>query len=667
MIKISTSLKIASIGLIFSSFAAALPTATDLASKMGMGINIGNTMEVPENPTAWGNTFPTAEYIKSLKDAGFGTVRIPCAWYSHTTDADSMTISTGWLDSVQTVVDMVIDNEMYAVLNSHWDNGWLENNIGTSVDPTINARQESYWTQIANKFKDYNEFLLFASANEPGMHASGLGAEHMATLNVYHETMINAVRNTGGNNSTRTIIVQALQTDESLAHKWMKDNLPTDPAGTDYMMGEFHFYPYQFSLMETDADWGKCFYYWGEGNYSTTDTEHNAIARAYASPEYVDSVFQMLNDDFPVPMIIGEFGAIKRLNTLSGENLKLHLQSRAAFYGKVAELSKKHGFVPYAWDTGDEGNGNMTIIRRQTNKFGGNVGDIVDYEVLDAMRKAYGMAPLGGNSIDSIINESTSTTDKALQITYTSQTADSVEAGTMRINLNGANWSDYNAISFDLKVSGQSDGPIVGEEYGWSSVVLFAMSGDWSWTQYELGSLESFNTNTTVQNYKIALNGAEGESLQLTDISAVQAIGINVQGTQINASLYIDNILLHKADGSVDTLENFNKSIPSIEGIATGKLVVANSSGTNPIKGVPTFNQFMVNVEPGVVHASFYSQNSGKAQVSIMNGLGQVIARENRVTKAGSNSLQLKNNYKGPAYLMIEQGSLKLVRPLILK
>lgn len=104
----------------FAGQAFALPKSSELVSPMGMGINIGNTMEVPGNPTAWGNPFPTAEYVKAIKAAGFNTVRIPCAWHSHATGG---VINAGWLDSVKTVVNLVVGEGMYALLNSHWDTG----------------------------------------------------------------------------------------------------------------------------------------------------------------------------------------------------------------------------------------------------------------------------------------------------------------------------------------------------------------------------------------------------------------------------------------------------------------------------------------------------------------------------------------------------------------
>ena len=90
----------------FATSAFALPHSSELVTPMGLGYTIGNTMEVPNDPTGWGNPFPTKEYVQSIKKLGFNTVRIPCAWDSHATNG---TINASWLDSVKTVVDYVID------------------------------------------------------------------------------------------------------------------------------------------------------------------------------------------------------------------------------------------------------------------------------------------------------------------------------------------------------------------------------------------------------------------------------------------------------------------------------------------------------------------------------------------------------------------------------
>ena len=644
--------------------AFALPTANEVYANMGLGYNIGNTLEAPTDPTSWGNQFPTQELIDSVKSAGFNTVRIPCAWYTHTTDADSMIINEGWLDSVKTVVDFVVNKNMYAILNIHWDSGWLENNIGETVDEKINARQASFWKQIATKFATYDEHLLFASTNEPGMEGAKFNDTRAGVLKAYHQTMVNTVRGLGGNNATRSIIVQAPFTDENEAHKFLKGNFPTDPAGAGYLMGEFHFYPYQFSLMKEDEDWGNTFRYWGAGNYSTTDVEHNATynkynpsvvdTTLYAGPHYVDSVFAMLDADFEgIPMVIGEFGAIKRL-TLVGDNLKLHLQSRAAFYGKVAELSKKYGFVPCIWDTGDEEDYNMTIIRRNKNR------GILDYESLNAMRKAYGLDTLKGNSIDELVKKSLDTSDKAFKVTYTAQ-SDTSETGTISYGFNAQDWSNYKAISFDMKFSGTCTGY-------WSAVTLFNMSGDWKWNQVELGAIGDFNG--TWKN--VTVNFESGTpSIDFEDITKVVTIGINVQGEHVSATLELDNITLIGKDGSKTVLMNFdNYKGMKVDGIASGEIVPSTnptSTAIKPVRATVAASKMLVSVQQGLVNATFTAAQSGMASAKLVNGLGQVIASQNFNANAGSNTIQLKAATRGPAMLIVKQGSQKFMQKVILK
>lgn len=669
------------------SAAFALPTATEVYQNMGLGYNIGNTMEVPDGPTAWGNTFPTAEYIKAIKNAGFSTVRIPCAWDSH---AANGVINSGWLDSVKTVVDMVVNEGMYAILNAHWDNGWLEDHVfdGAGYDQkgdiTINADsiaeiQKSYWTQIATKFAAYDEHLIFASANEPGVNDPWNGGAdngqwafddtRAKVLQKYHEACLSGVRATGGNNATRTVIVQMPRT-EIDKYELLMNNYPTDPAGTGYTMAEAHFYPYQYSLMTADAVWGSCFYYF-DGMNSTTDTKHNmgSTTASFGSKAHIDAQFDKLKTAFTsqgIPVVIGEMGAIKRLEEITGENLRLHLEGRAAWYGYVASAAKSRGIVPVIWDTGDESNGNMTIIRRQTAKFGGNVGDIVDYEVLNAMRKAYGLDTLAGNSIDQFVTASLDTSDKMLKLTYTSAQSDSSETGTMRINLNGANWSDYVAISFQAKVSVSSEGPCTGttsacdNPYAWTSLSLFSMSGsNWKWEDY---NFEESDISSAWKTYKVSL---DANGLNLADKSSVMAIGLNVYGPQVSGTIEMDNITLYKADGSEVVLENFNKKLPETEGIASGELVAS----TTAIKrtAARAFGKMSVNVLPGTVNASFVASTSGRASLSLVNSMGQIVTTKAFNASVGTNTVLLETNYRGPGFLVLKQNGNRTTVPLRLK
>lgn len=668
----------------FAGSAFALPKSSELVSQMGMGINIGNTMEVPENPTAWGNSFPTAEYVKAIKAAGFNTVRIPCAWHSHATNG---VINAGWLDSVKTVVDMVVGEGMYALLNSHWDTGWLEDHVfdGAGYDQngeitikadSIAALQENYWTQIATKFAAYDEHLIFASANEPGVNDPWMegGADNgqwgfddtrAKVLKKYHEACIQAVRAAGGNNATRTIVVQMPRT-EIDKYELLANNYPTDPAGDGYTMAEAHYYPYQYSLMTgKDETWGAKFFYF-DGMSSTTDTKHNmgSTADNLGSKAHINAQFDKLQSAFVakgIPVVIGEMGAIKRLEDIMGDNLRLHLQGRAAWYGYVASAAKARGIVPYVWDTGDEGNGNMTIIHRQ-DKFAGNVGDIVDYEVLNALRQAYGMDTLAGNSIDKFVEASLDTSDKMLKITYTSAQSDSSETGTMRIDLNGADWSDYVAISFQAKVNVTSAGPCTGAKcnpYAGTSLSLFAMSGSWKWSDY---NFEETDISTAWKTYTISL---DANGLNLADKADVKAIGLNLYGSQVSGTIEMDNIILHKADGSEVVLENFNKKLPTLEGIASGELVVQTSAIKRP--AAKAFGKMLVSVQPGTVNASFVATATGRASLSLVNSNGQIVSSKTFTMNRGTNSVLLETSYRGAGFLILKQNGNRTTVPVRLK
>ena len=385
--------------------AFALPTAKEVQAKMGMGFNIGNSMEVPNNPTAWGNPYPTQALLDSVKAAGFSTVRIPCAWDSH---APGGKITDSWLDSVKTVVDYAMRAGLYTILNIHHEGegGWFQSNIGTSVDNNIDTKMKNYWTQIANKFKDYNERLIFAGANEPGPNINSWTSQHVSTLMHYYQTFIDAVRATGGNNATRTLIIQGLNTDidKSVASAPVS-TFPKDKV-TGYLMFEVHYYdPYQYTLMTSQQDWGASepilpqYYY---GDYQKAgEPKRNAGYNAWAGS--VDSKLGSITHpqeqfakmktnyvDKGYPVIVGEVGANVRSPELSGSDLNLHKQGRVQWHKDVVTAAKQYGLTPILWDMGNESNSgydNMAYIRRQSSP----VGKVLETDVINAMRGVYSL------------------------------------------------------------------------------------------------------------------------------------------------------------------------------------------------------------------------------------------------------------------------------------
>ena len=347
------------VSLVSSSSAQTLPTATEIAGSMTIGWNLGNTLEAIGGETAWGNPLTSQRLIDSVKAAGFNTIRLPVAWDTHANQTTNV-IDAVWMARVKQVVDYCINRDIYVILNIHWDGGWLEENCTTAKQASVNVKQNTYWTQIANTFKTYDSHLLFASANEPNV----ADATQMAVLLSYHQTFINAVRATGGNNSSRCLIVQRPSTDIEKTNTLM-NTLPTDKIANRLML-EVHYYtPYQFCLMTADADWGKQFYYWGNGKHSATDATRNAT---WGEEADLDNYFQSMKTKFVdkgYPVIIGEFGAMKR-TTLTGAALTLHIASREYYYTYLVKSARCHGLIPVYWDTGSIGDNSFTIFNRNT-------------------------------------------------------------------------------------------------------------------------------------------------------------------------------------------------------------------------------------------------------------------------------------------------------------
>ena len=390
-----------------SASAATLPTAKEIQANMGMGYNIGNSMEVPNNPTNWGNPYPTQALLDSVKAAGFNTVRIPCAWDSH---APGGVITETWLDSVKTVVDYALRAGLYTILNIHHEGegGWFQTHIGTSVEADVNTKLKNYWTQIANKFKDYNERLMFAGANEPGSNVGDqkMTQQHVNTLMQYYQTFIDAVRATGGNNETRTLIIQGPNTNIDNSVKFATTNIFPKDKVEGRLMFEVHYYdPYQYTLMYEEQNWGASEpiipqYYYGDYQKASEPKRNagynawgGAVDQKLAGIEHPKEQFAKMKTNFidkGYPVIIGEFGANVRSPDLNGEDLNLSKQGRIQWHKDVVTAAKQYGLTPILWDMGNESNtqyDNMAYIRRQSAP----MGKVIETDVINAMRSVYNL------------------------------------------------------------------------------------------------------------------------------------------------------------------------------------------------------------------------------------------------------------------------------------
>jgi endoglucanase len=331
-------------------------TAKQLASRMFAGWNLGNSLEVPSGETGWGNPKATQRLIDSVYATGINAIRIPCAWDGYIANGKGE-IQATWLARVKEVVDYCYKNNMYVILNIHWDGGWLENNPTKEKQESVNAKQKMLWQQIAVYFRDYDEHLLFAGTNE--VHAEGNPTEENIEVQLsYNQTFVDAVRSTGGRNAYRTLIVQAYNTNIDLAVKHL---VPAKDNVANRMMVEVHYYdPWDFCGLEADASWATVKYFWGK-DYA----QYGPIAN-WGQEDHLKTQMEKMKTHFVdkgYPAILGEFGASRRLS-LSGEKLQRHLESRAYYFKSVATQAKNNGIVPFLWDNGGTGNNSMGMFNR---------------------------------------------------------------------------------------------------------------------------------------------------------------------------------------------------------------------------------------------------------------------------------------------------------------
>ncbi len=149
--------------------------AFTFVKEMKIGWNLGNTLDASDctwltdelkYESAWCGVITTPRLITAVKEAGFNTIRIPVSWHNHTSGED-FTISEVWMARVKEVVDMAIDEGMYVILNVHHDVDTAYYYPTTEHLDTSKHYLSCVWKQIAEKFADYDEHLIFETLNEP--------------------------------------------------------------------------------------------------------------------------------------------------------------------------------------------------------------------------------------------------------------------------------------------------------------------------------------------------------------------------------------------------------------------------------------------------------------------------------------------------------------------
>ena len=332
-------------------------TTMELVKEMGYGINLGNTFEAcgswinSESPDnfikAWGSPIITEETINTYADAGFGVLRIPVAWSNMMEDDGTYTISPEYMARVKEVVDWTLDSGMYAIVNLHWDSGWL-NALPEDPEGTI-KRFTAMWTQIAEAFEDYPDKLMFECQNEelgwesiwnPWSGTEEQKKESFALANRVNQEFVDTIRSGGGNNPKRHLLISGYNTDIERTCDPLFE-MPKDPENR--MAISVHYYtPSTLCILDKDASWGKARTKWGnDKDIEELNNNMNKLKETFI--------------DKDIPVIVGEYGCF-------GNNKEREVKENWML--TVSKAMHEIGACPVLWDTpGDECDRENAVFR----------------------------------------------------------------------------------------------------------------------------------------------------------------------------------------------------------------------------------------------------------------------------------------------------------------
>lgn len=359
------------------------PVVDNPANIIGLGWNLGNQFDAHingvANETSWGNPRTTQALFDKLKADGFNTVRIPVTWLGKVGPAPDYKIDDAWLNRVYEVVGYAENAGLRAIVNIHHDGAnseyWL-NVKKAATDAAFNLQVKdqiaAMWTQIARKFADKGDFLIFEPFNE--IHDGGWGwgdnrkdgGKQYSCVNEWNQVFFDAVRATGGNNATRYLSAVGYCTNPDLTMEHLV--LPADPT-PGRMLVAVHFYdPNTFTLEATKTEWGHT---GAAGKKETWGNEAD-----------VEKLFGKLKSKYAdkgIPVYLGEAGCVH------------HATARAEMFRKyymeyVFKAARDNGLGIVVWDNGSKGAGNE-CHGYYTHDNGSYINNSA--EIIEVMTRAY--------------------------------------------------------------------------------------------------------------------------------------------------------------------------------------------------------------------------------------------------------------------------------------
>jgi len=336
--------------------------AMEFARNMGIGINIGNTLDAIGNAawiageTGWGNPPITRELIQALKNCGYTTIRLPVTWAEYIAEAPDYSIDNGRMNRVVEVVNWILGEGLYCIVNLHHDGGesdrsWI---LDAANDPQETANKlAAVWKQIAQRFGGVSqEKLVFESMNEVGFdklwnrYGGGTNgkSEAFGILNMLNQTFVDTVRLTEGNEN-RFLLIAGYWTDINLSCDPLFQ-MPHDTLDNRLILSVHYYDPSIFCIADKpDNSWGFRNDWGTDNDYAELAVQFNKLKVSFLEQG--------------VPVIMGEYGVTLR-NKVE--------EDRVRWMSAVTQTCLNYGICPVLWDTGGEISRNPPFTMRDSLK-----------------------------------------------------------------------------------------------------------------------------------------------------------------------------------------------------------------------------------------------------------------------------------------------------------
>lgn len=361
--------------------------AVAFAQTLGMGWNLGNNLDAHIDgvsvETGWGNPAATQKAFDAVKKAGFSSVRIPVTWMGHIGNAPEYHIEKAWMDRVAQVVGYAKKAGLKCIVNIHHDgfgaetdankrcNHWLD--LATAakdekVNTEIKQKLAMVWLQIANRFQNEGDWLIFETLNEiqdgkwgQGDNLTDGGAQYRV-LNEWNQLCVDIIRATGGNNTTRYIGVPGYVCQPGLTIDHLQ--LPTDETPNRLMVAVHMYDPWDYAGSGKYSEWG----------HTGTDV----VPDKAGEKEYVATLDALYNKYVKngIPVYLGEYGCVHRSSTKAENFRKYYIEYTCKAMGDR--------MIPALfWDNGYNkvGDDAFGLMRHDNGKFIANGEEIVNLMV----------------------------------------------------------------------------------------------------------------------------------------------------------------------------------------------------------------------------------------------------------------------------------------------